>query len=257
MAIQKSEAIVLKTYDFRETSLIASFFTKDFGKVSGLIKGIRKEPHRYGGLPLVFSRHIVVFYGGPKRDLSLVIQCDAEEEFLSIRQDLKKSNYANYFIELLDSVTQAYDKNAELFELLVNALGALCQNFESWRIARIFEIRLLKLSGFKPRLDACVNCQGEIAGQSALSEESCLAVQAKFGPTLGGMLCQRCFSLDRSAKRVLKGTLASIDYIEKSSWQKALHLKMNRNIAAELADILKIFLSIHLDKRIKSQNFLI
>ncbi len=245
MAIQKSEAIVLKAYDFRETSLITTFFTKDFGKISGLIKGIRNEPQRYGGLPLVFSHNFIVFYERPKRDLNLVTQCDARDQFQPIRANLEKTNYANYFIELLEAVIQANDKNEELFELTVDSLKALCGNCESWRIARLFEIRLLNLSGFRPRLDACVNCQREITGQE------------KFSSILGGILCSRCQSLDKGAKAVLRGTLASIDYIEKSSWGKALHLKMPRNIASELAVILSNFLDIHLDKRVKTRKFLI
>jgi len=245
MGIQKSEAIVLKTRGFRETSLIVNFFTKDFGKITGLIKGIRTEPQRYGGMPLAFSRNLLVFYETPKRDLNLVTQCDAKEQFPSIREDLEKSNYANYFIELLDAVTFAHDKNEKLFELALLSLKALGANFESWRIARIFEIRLLNLSGFKPRLDGCVHCQKEIAAQGT------------FSPLLGGILCAQCLRLDKNASPVLRGTLACIEYIEKSSWEKALYLKINRNTASELANILSSFLDIHLDKEIKSRKFLI
>lgn len=267
MAIQKSEAIVLKTCSFRETSLIVNLFTKDFGKIGGLIKGIRQAPQRYGGLPLVFSRSSIVFYERPKRDLNLVTQCDAEEQFLPIRQDLEKTNYANYFLELLDAVTFDYDKNERLFELTLDSLKALCLNRESWRIARIFEIRLLNLSGFKPRLDSCVNCQRKIAAQARLPLTKrggqarlpgyMRGGQARFSSILGGILCPRCFTSDSRAKPMLRGTLASIDYIEKSSWQKALHLKIAPDIASELVTILSSFLDIHLDKRIKSRKFLI
>ena len=251
MAIQKSEAIVLKTSHFRETSLIVNFFTKDFGKIVGLIKGIRNEPQRYGGLPLAFSHNLIVFYERPKSDLNLVTQCDAREQFLPIRASLEKTNYANYFVELLDAVTQDYDKNKKLFALTVESLRVLCQNQQSWRIARIFEIRLLNLSGFKPRLDACVNCQKKIAKVFSNG-----AGQGRFSSLLGGILCPDCFNLDKKAKAILKGTLASIDYIENSSWGKVFHLKIASNVAAELVEILSSFLEIHLDKEIKSRKFL-
>lgn len=244
MAIRKTEAIVLKTRDFRETSLIVDFFTRDFGKLTGLIKGIRTEPQRYGGLPLSFSRNSIVFYEKSKQELNLVTQCDAQEQFLNIRSDLQKINYANYFLELLDTVTQHCDKGEGLFELMIDSLDSLSQDIESWRVARIFEIKLLKLSGFKPQLDACVHCQKKITALAA------------FSTMLGGILCSHCSSFDRSAKRALRGSLASIEYIEKSSWREALKLQMARNIATELAAILANFIDVHLDKQIKSRKFL-
>ncbi|MFC1631801.1 DNA repair protein RecO [Candidatus Omnitrophota bacterium] len=244
MAIQKTEAIVLRTLDFRETSLIVNFFTKDFGKISGLIKGIRNNPQRYGGLPLSFSQNAIVFYEKPHAELNLVTQCDAQDQFLSIRQNLTKTNFAHYFIELLDAVTFDFDKNEALFSLITDSLQALAQDRALEQIARTFEIKLLKLSGFKPRLDTCVHCQKDIVEA------------ARFSSLLGGMLCAYCFTQDRTARGMLKGTLASIDYIEKANWQKALALKLSANIASELKITLSRFLNIHLEKEIKSQKFL-
>lgn len=245
MVIQKSEAIVLKTYPCRETSLIVNFFTKDFGKISGLIKGVRSNPQRYGGLPLVFAQHLVIFYDTPKKELYLISQCDAQEQFLPIRASLEKTNYAAYLIELLDAVTFARDKNEGLFELMLVSLKALCADFSTKKIARIFEIRLLNLSGFKPHLDACVHCQKEIVAQG------------RFSPILGGILCPQCYAFDRNARAVLKGTLASLGYIEKATWQKALQLEMTAHIEQELSAILNNFLEVHLDRKIKSRKFLI
>ncbi len=256
MAIQKTDAIVLKARNFRETSLIVNFFTRDFGKIDGIIKGIRSEPQRYGGLPLAFSQSCLVFYGGEKKDLNLITQCDSEEQFQPIRADLQKTNYAHYFVELLDAVTSNYDKNEELFKLMLDSLKALCGNLPNWQVGRTFEIRLLNLSGFKPRLDACVNCQKEITGRPSPEKKPDLTQEGRFSSSLGGMLCPDCFSADKLARPVFKGTLASIDYIEKSTWQKAVQLKMPRNVAEELASILSRFLDIHLDKEIKTRKFL-
>ena len=62
MAIIKTEAIVLKTFDFRETSLIAHFFTKDHGRVNGILKGIRKDPRKFASTLEPFSSNEIVFY---------------------------------------------------------------------------------------------------------------------------------------------------------------------------------------------------
>lgn len=244
MAILKSEAIVLSVRDFRETSLIVRFFTREFGKISGIIKGIRKTPERYGGFPLVFSRVSIVFYGHIGKNLNLVSQCDIAEQFSAVRGDLTKTGYAQYFIELLDAVTFEYDKNERLFELIIVCLRLLCGSRQCRQIARTFEIRLLNISGFKPRLDTCVHCQQKAAAQ------------ARFSLVLGGILCPRCYEKDSSAAAVMKGTLSSIEYIERAPLEKALELKMTSNISSELAAILTRFIRLHLDKEIKSQKFL-
>ncbi|MDD2654344.1 MAG: recombination protein O N-terminal domain-containing protein, partial [Candidatus Omnitrophica bacterium] len=44
--VTKAEGILLKRNNFRETSLLVSFFTKEFGKINGLIKGVRKDPKK-------------------------------------------------------------------------------------------------------------------------------------------------------------------------------------------------------------------
>lgn len=220
MAIQKSEAIVLKTHHFRETSLIVHFFTRDFGKIHGLIKGIRNEPQRYGGLPLSFSRNQIIFYERPQSDLHLVTQCDAEEGYAGIRTDLQKTHYAQYFIELLDCVTENNDKNEHLFELMAKALGALAQGITpSWYIARSFEIKLLNLSGFKPRLDSCVHCQGAPLGQG------------RFSALLGGILCGHCASSDKSAKVVLKEAWLQLNILKMRPGKKRCNSKLPRRSA--------------------------
>ena len=60
--IVHTKGIVLKTFDFRETSRIATFFTKSHGKVKGIVKGIRKNPRKFGSYIDNFSVNDIVFY---------------------------------------------------------------------------------------------------------------------------------------------------------------------------------------------------
>ena len=42
MSIEQSDAIVLRIYEFMESSVVATVYTRDFGKVRGLAKGDSK-----------------------------------------------------------------------------------------------------------------------------------------------------------------------------------------------------------------------
>jgi len=62
MAILKTDALVINKRDFRETSLLADFYTRDHGKIRGILKGIRKDPRKFASTVEPFSRNEIVFY---------------------------------------------------------------------------------------------------------------------------------------------------------------------------------------------------
>ena len=61
MSIERSKAIVLKNQDLRETSVLATFFTKDFGKISGIMKGIRGTFNQTNNSLELFSLSEIIF----------------------------------------------------------------------------------------------------------------------------------------------------------------------------------------------------
>ena len=105
MAIQTTEGIVLRKQNLRETSIILKFFTRDFGKISGVIKGARGPSAAIGHNPQAFSQNSVVFYERKKSNLSTISHCDLLNFFEPIRSDLERTIYADYFLELVDTVT--------------------------------------------------------------------------------------------------------------------------------------------------------
>ena len=126
MPIQKSEAIVLRRQPLRETSLILTFYTKDFGKIKGILRGVRGLRGQTGGGSLEILAHDeIVFYDRKKSDIFTTSQCDLIEFFNPIRQSLERLAYAAYMAELLDSVTAIGDKNEQVFVLLLNSLRLL------------------------------------------------------------------------------------------------------------------------------------
>lgn len=156
MAIRTAEAIVLKTQAFRNTSLIATVFTKDFGKVQGLAKGIkvrcaRKDSKFFCYLePLTLNR--IVYYEKSRSGLHLLTQSDLLNQFQPIRHDLGKLGAASFMLELVDKGTQLEDKNRDIFELLVSSLSRLCEHGNDLKeILLFFQTQFLKLSGLMPK----------------------------------------------------------------------------------------------------------
>ena len=249
MAIQKTQAIILNNQNFRESSLIATFYTKDFGKIRGLVKGIRRPKLRYGSRLEPFSFNNIVFYEKRKSDFCIIAQCDRLYSFNNFQKDLEKAAYASYLVELIDAVTSLGDANRALFELLFNSLELFSSENDIERIVRIFEIRLLDLSGFMPRLDCCVCCGKKIFLQKKTPPP-------RFSHSLGGLICGGCFAQDKAALPISAGSIASLEYIESMEWRRVLHFKITSTIRDELEEILGGFLSLHLEREFKSLEFL-
>jgi DNA repair protein RecO (recombination protein O) len=241
MAIIKTEAIVLKRYDLRETSLLVTFFTLDFGKVSGELKGIRTDPKKFASQVEVFSHNEIIFYQKRNSSVHLVSQCDLKDGFMPIKQNMPAITAASVIVELLDSIMPQEDKNEEVFRLAISALSELTAG-NAEKITTVFKIKLLSLSGFKPHLDSCVSC-----GLSVIA-------LPKFSLNLGGLLCPKCNPKDTTSRSIFKGTVATILHIERNDLKNNLSLGMNPQIKKELDLVLNSFLNFHLGRELKSQR---
>jgi len=244
MSIHKTEALVLRKRDFRETSIIVDFYTRDFGKLSGILKGIRQEPGKFASTLEPFSFNEIIFYQKRNSALHLISQADIRDSFNPIRQNITKTGISSYMMELISAVMAAEDKNEAIFDLALTCLKELEISNNPDKIITIFKIKILSLSGFKPHFDSCVSCADKIMGQS------------KFSLILGGLLCPRCFSKDVSGRSIFRGTVASILHIERNDFRNNLNLGMNPQIKRELEIILNSFLNFHLEKELKSQKVL-
>jgi len=245
MAIQKSEGIILRKTSLRETSLILNIYTKDFGKIKGIVRGVRGSRGQAGGGNLeIFAHDEVVFYERKRSDIYTVSQCDLLEFFNPIRESLEKLAYANYIIELADSVTSLGDKNVEVFNLLLNSLRLLSGESSPRRVTRIFEIKLLHLLGLMPTLKFCANCGLRVdAG-------------AKFSFRHGGLICKACLGADIQARPILQGTVKFIEHIRTSPFEKVARVKVAAQVGKELEAILRKFLDFHIERRLKTLEFL-
>ena len=244
MSIEKALGLVLNKRDLRETSLMVDFYTQEFGKISGILKGIRTDPKKFASNLELFSLNEIIFYRKIHSSLHLVSQADKIDNFTRVRQNIERTTTASFMMEMLSCIMQLEDRNEEIFNLTLAALKELETNYNPEKIATIFKIKMLSLSGFKPHFDSCVSCLDKITGQS------------KFSLSLGGLLCPRCMPKDPGSRSIFRGTVATVLHIEKSSLDNSLSLGMNPQIKKELDLILNAFLNFHLGRELKSQKLI-
>lgn len=120
--IIKTEAVVLSKMDYRETSKIATFYTKDYGKISAVVKGARAVKSPIGMKVDVFNHLQVIIYKKSGRDLQLVTQAELISHYPDIKSDLEKLKYALAVLELIQAFTVEEEVNPKLFKGTIRIL---------------------------------------------------------------------------------------------------------------------------------------
>lgn len=240
MAIDKTPGLIIKRNNFRETSIIATFYTRDFGKINGLLKGARSDLKKFGSRIEPFTNNDIVFYRKTRGEIHLISQCDLIDNFDGLQKDLDKLNLSSYAAKLIDVIMPQEDKNEAVFNLLIDFFKTLSASEGPNSLESLFEIKLLALSGFKPYLDACISCSKQIDKN------------IRFSMKLGGLICDECSLRDLGSEKISEGSIASLLHLEKRSWPQSLRLKLSKAVENELSKVLKGFLSYHTGVELKA-----
>jgi DNA repair protein RecO (recombination protein O) len=182
---KRTLALVLRTIEVFETSLVVTLFTRELGKVGALAKGARRpKSGLQGGLDLMGVSDIVLI---PKASeaMDLVIEASPVERFASLRRDLA-ALYAGYYVaELLNELTDLHDPHPRLFDAARITLRHLGESDLRTRRMLRFELACLRELGLMPALEACAHC-GTAVDSPGESEV------VWFGLASGGVLCEGC-----------------------------------------------------------------
>jgi DNA repair protein RecO (recombination protein O) len=235
--------VILRRQDFGEADRLLVLVTPEHGKFRAIAKGVRKPAARKTGHVELFAQVDMLIARG--RELSIVAQAETKEPFLRLREDLVRGTYANHLVELLDRFTAEQDTSRAEYDLLVSALGWLCDEVDPRLVARYYELALLGLAGFAPSLHYCG------IGQEALEPQDQF-----FSPADGGVICpdhrgplDRGMPISLSALKVLR-------YLQTRPWDTVKILQMGAPLHMELERLLLAYVTYLLERRLQSVEFL-
>ncbi len=243
MAIKKVDAIVLKRMSIRESSIIATFFSREQGKLRGLIKGVRREKNPLSSRFEPFTHLSVVYYEKLRSDTHLVSETAVLETNSYLREKLSFFGYASYLTELIDAFFDLYDPYPDVYDLLRNSFRLLAE-YPPSIIFRTFEVKLFQTIGLLPILDHCVLCRKQ-------SFDQCY-----FSPPQGGIICPSCDWGETATIRISHGTIQSLLYLLKTDIQQAVKLNLTPQTLKELGYIHHKFLQYRLEYPLKTPKFL-
>ncbi|MDR1141587.1 MAG: DNA repair protein RecO [Planctomycetaceae bacterium] len=253
--MENADAIVLRTVDFSETSLILTLFTRQFGKIEALAKGGRRLKSPFESALDILTRIRVSFLHKKGDVLDLLTEAKLIRRFRVAESNLAGLFASYYVAELVDSLTEADDPNPAIYDLTVKMLARLEQGTLLMRSLIRFEGLLLKAIGQQPSLGNCAEC-----GTRINSEQKRIA----FGYIDGGALCSRCAeslrqtehgqfltSVSAEALYGMKQLTDSHDITE--NWKQ---LKLERNVQNEIRGIHNHYVSHLLGRRPRLYDWL-
>jgi DNA repair protein RecO (recombination protein O) len=246
MPAEQATALVLRTVDFSESSLVVTLFTREFGKIQGLAKGAKRLKGPFESAIDLLAVCRIVFLRKSSDALDLLTEAKLQRAFRPSSRSLSGLYAAYYVAELLDELTHDYDPHPELYDLADETLVALAgQEAVARRVLR-FELGALRLLGHLPLLDACVECGRPMEPTGKVA----------FGQIDGGVLCPACrvgkkhvATVHASALRVM-GQLAGP---EGRGWQR---LEIDPRTYGEIRGLMNQYLAHLIGRRPRMHEYL-
>lgn len=181
---EQSLGIVLRRFEFGESSQTGRIYTRDFGRVPVIAKGIKRGGPELRGPMDLFALAEVAFRRQRSAELRLLVRYRVVTGFPGLRRNLERLFGAYYVAEILYEGTRDEVPEPELFDLVIDVLVALesAASHQVFLLAAYFVLHFLDRSGFSPMLDACVRC-GRTAPESG---------SVRVSVDRGGLVCRLC-----------------------------------------------------------------
>lgn len=239
---RRVEAVVLRHTDWGEADRLLVLFAREMGKIRAVAKGVRKPRSRKAGHIEPFSRvSLQLAYG---HDVWIITQAELQDSFQPIHDNLLKTAYAAYVIELLDRFSYEEGENQALYRLLTEALQRISEEQDPFVAVRYFEIRILDVLGFRPNFFQCVECGREIEPQDQF-----------FSALQGGVRCPKC-GLSVASRPLSVRALHCLRHYQRSRYSEAIRLIPPDTVRPELESVLNFYLTYLLERKLNSPEFI-
>ncbi len=246
MSSEKSTAIVIRTVEFSETSLVVTLFTREFGKIGALAKGGRRLKGPFESALDLLALCRIVFLHKSSDSLDLLTEAKLLRRFRPAGRELA-GLYAGYYVaELLDGLTDEDDPHPELFDLADQTLAALTAGEPVAKWVARFELMALRLLGHAPALDNCVECGAAVARTGRVA----------FGQLDGGVLCNKCRAGKKQVVLVSAGVLRAMAQLADPNTTVWRRMEIDPRSFGELRGLLNHYFTHLLGRKPKMHKYL-
>jgi DNA repair protein RecO (recombination protein O) len=234
MPLVSTQAIVLQSFPYSETSKIVRLLTPALGVCSAIAKGAQRPKSRFGGLLDSFTEGEAQLFYKEGRDLHTLSGFDLLRSRQALGRDLVAFAGASLIAELVLRFATS-EAQPTLHRLVSTALTRI----ETADAALLREVviadawLIVSLLGFRPQTDACVSC-GQTIPEGRV---------ARFDVEGGGVACEGCRPHGRpfdprsrdELRRMVAGQPVSEPFAQPSLQHALVRAFLNTHLAREHA----------------------
>ena len=245
----KTEGIVLKELPLKENDSFFVLFTKDFGKLEVLAKGIKKPESKLCGHLNQFSISDFAIVKG--RNFYQLAGSVISQNFSNLNNNFFGLFLLSYCLEVINFLTDYEQREHLLYQELSDILVFFSKeniedkinekSFLSYcGMASCFNYRLLCLLGYKPELDHCVICKNE--------------PNDFYFNFSGGIVCEKCFKF--SDKKISMEMIKILKFAEKNDLTQFLQIKISKQKIFELLNLIFLYSEAQMGRELRIKKWM-
>ena len=240
MTTYRDEAVVLRKLDYGEADRIYTLLTREHGKVGAIAKGVRRTTSKLAHALGLYAHVDVLLAHG--RNLDVVAQASLLPG-KRLAAEVERTAHAALIAELAERVTEDRHPVDGIYELTVLALEELARETQPRRASAYFLSQALELLGYAPQLSDCAACGRPLQ-----------PVPSAFSPAAGGFLCMDC--AEPGMLLISVAALKVLRLMATGDIGLYRRLRLEPAVLREVENVLEAQLEHHLDRRLKSLEFL-
>ena len=246
MSAEKSRAIVIRLVPFSESSYVATLYTEEFGKITGMAKGARRAKSAFASALDLLSVCRIVFLRKSSDAMDLLTEASLELPFRSSIRNLSRLYAGYYVLELVDALTDNRDPNPSLFRTVLDTVTALDSGADIAHQILWFELNVLRQLGQLPSLYDCVECGVQVE----------LNRRVAFGQISGGVLCGECKVGKRHVVSLSTDALKAVRQLSREDSSPDESIFATRNTKGEVRGLMNRYMSHLLGRRPRMFDFM-
>lgn len=243
MDIVVTPGLVLREIRYKESDRILTLLTPGLGVISASAKGsLRLKSKLFSACGLFCYSEFTL---APGKNMYTVQEASIKNVFHGLSGSIEGMSLAMYLSEMALALSPVGAEAEKELRLLLNCLYMISENKADLRaIKAVFEMRTFSECGFLPQLLCCKGCKAYDDDQFYLDIEE------------GYLLCPACAAKAQKTCNLDAGALFALRHICLVEDKRIFAFKISLGSLKKLAAVAERYALVHLDKPLKSYEFL-